>query len=83
MANSKIIFFVGLLFAVLLLTSSEVSARELGETTTAQTQGTVVEGSVEDSKLLGRHHHQRHHRRHHPPKHGASEETVDTEEGQN
>ncbi|KAG2682409.1 hypothetical protein I3843_11G190800 [Carya illinoinensis] len=50
MASSKVFLLLGLAFAVVLLISSEVSARELAETTT---QEAVQTDSVEEAKYGG------------------------------
>ncbi|KAG2682408.1 hypothetical protein I3843_11G190800 [Carya illinoinensis] len=49
MASSKVFLLLGLAFAVVLLISSEVSARELAETTTQAVQT----DSVEEAKYGG------------------------------
>ncbi|KAA8523617.1 hypothetical protein F0562_010040 [Nyssa sinensis] len=67
MASSKTLLFLGLLFAVVLVISSEVSARELAET--AQTQSVEMD-NVEDSKFGYGHGHGKEHGHGHGHGHG-------------
>ena len=80
MAYSKAFLLLGLLCAVVLVLSSEVSARELAEA--AQTQG-----SVEEAKHWGHGHwghghghgHGHRHGHHGKPGHGGAAETEENE----
>ncbi|KAJ9672259.1 hypothetical protein PVL29_025752 [Vitis rotundifolia] len=75
MAYSKAFLLLGLLCAVVLVLSSEMSARELAEA--AQTQG-----SVEEAKHWGHGHghgHGHRHGHHGKPGHGGAAETQENE----
>ncbi|KAL6315118.1 hypothetical protein AAG906_035326 [Vitis piasezkii] len=80
MAYSKVFLLLGLLCSVVLVLSSEVSARELAEA--AQTQG-----SVEEAKHWGHGHwghghghgHGHRHGHHGKPGHGGAAETEENE----
>ncbi|GKV38721.1 hypothetical protein SLEP1_g46603 [Rubroshorea leprosula] len=70
MASSKVLLLLGLAFAVVLLISSEVSARELAEATEATETAKIGEATtdahhVEHHKHEKKHHH--HHKKHHKP----------------
>ncbi|KAA8523612.1 hypothetical protein F0562_010035 [Nyssa sinensis] len=67
MAYSKTLLFLGILFAVILVVSTEVSARELAET--GQTQS-VETDNVEDSKHEHKHGHEHEHKHKHEHGHG-------------
>ncbi|GLT83611.1 hypothetical protein SLE2022_018890 [Rubroshorea leprosula] len=81
MASSKVLLLLGLAFAVVLLISSEVSARELAEATETAKIGeaTTDVHHVEHHKHEKKHHH--HHKKHHKPgQAGTVEAEAETED---
>ncbi|GLT97076.1 hypothetical protein SLE2022_146610 [Rubroshorea leprosula] len=80
MASSKVLLLLGLAFAVVLLISSEVSARELAEATEATETTKVGEATTDVHHVEHHKKHHHHHKKHHKPGQAGTVEAEDETE---
>lgn len=87
MASSKAIFIIGLVFTIVLLISSDVSARELAQPTDVTEAASDVHSATphkhEVEKKKKKKHFKKHHKKHHKPGHGGADANEDVDDAEN